>query len=72
MSVCQTGEYARRNDQGIYRSVSARGLKHKGEIATVAGSRAFVDSDGQGSIAIGKVCPSKRSGDLPLGLGEES
>ena len=49
-----------------------RGLKHKGEIATVDGSRAFVDIDGQGSIAIGGVCPSIRAGDLSLGLSEES
>ena len=52
--------------------VSVRGLEHKEEFSTDDGSRAFVDSDGQESIAIGKVCPSIRPGDLSLGLGEES
>ena len=47
-----------------------RGLEHKGEITTVDGTGAILDSDGQESIAIVKVCPSKRSGDQSLGLGE--
>ena len=54
-----------------------RGLKHKGQITTVDGSRAFVDSDGQGSIAIGKVCVNTARGSfarspwrvLAIGLG---
>ena len=65
-------ESVSRHSQGIYHSVSVRGLEHKGEIATVDGSGVFVDSDGQGSIAIGKVCPSIRPGALSLGLSEES
>ena len=55
-------ESVRRHGQGIYRSVSVRGLEHKGEITTVDGTGAFVDNDGQESIAIVKVCPSNDQG----------
>ena len=67
-----SAESFRRHGQGIYHSVSVRGLEHKGEFSINDGSRAFVDSDGQGSIAIGKLCPSIRPGDLSFGLGEGS
>jgi len=65
-------ESVSRHGQGIYRAVSVRSLKHNGEIATANGSRDVVDSNGQRSISIGKVCPSIRPEDLSLGLGEES
>ena len=67
-----SAESFRRHGQGIYRSVSVRSLIHKGEFSTKDGSRAFVDSDGHGSIAIGKICPLIRPGDLSFDLGKGS
>jgi len=45
-------ESVHRYGQGIYRLVSVKGLKQKGEIATVSGSRAFIDGSGRQSMTV--------------------